>query len=50
MAEAYSLGAKEPAAQSHLGPFNRARSDYYGSAPSSGNELHRLDRVGRRFD
>jgi hypothetical protein len=34
MAEAYSLGAKEPAAQSHLGPFNRARSDHYGSARS----------------
>lgn len=34
MAEAYGFGAKEPAAQSHLGPFNRTRSDYYGSARS----------------
>jgi hypothetical protein len=34
MAEAYGLGAKEPAAQSHYGPFNRMRSDYYGMARS----------------
>jgi hypothetical protein len=34
MAEAYGLGAKEPAAQSRLGPFNRMRSDYYVSARS----------------
>ena len=34
MAEAYAVGAKEPAAQSRLGPFNRMRSDYYGIARS----------------
>jgi hypothetical protein len=34
MAEAYALGAKEPAAQPSLGPFNRMRSDYYVSARS----------------
>lgn len=34
MAEAYGLGAKEPAAQSHYGPFNKMRSDYYGIARS----------------
>jgi len=34
MAEAYGLGAKEPAAQSRFGTFNKARSDYYGIARS----------------
>jgi hypothetical protein len=34
MAEAYGLGAKQPAAQSHSGPFNKMRSDYYGIARS----------------
>ena len=34
MAEAYALGAKEPAAQSRLGPFIKMRSDYYGIARS----------------
>ena len=34
MAEAYGLGAKEPAAKSRYGPFNKMRSDYYGSARS----------------
>ncbi len=34
MAEAYGLGAKEPAAQSRLGPFKKMRSDYYGIARS----------------
>jgi len=34
MAEAYGLGAKEPAAQSHYGGFNKMRSDYYGMARS----------------
>ncbi len=34
MAEAYGLGAKEPAAQSRFGPFNRTRSDYYSVARS----------------
>lgn len=34
MAEAYGLGAKEPAAQSRIGPFNKMRSDYYGIARS----------------
>ena len=32
MAEAYAVGAREPAAQSHYGPFNRMRADYYGIA------------------
>jgi len=34
MAEAYYTGAKEPAAQSHSGPFYRTRSDYYSTARS----------------
>ncbi len=34
MAEAYALGAKEPAARSRLGPFIQMRSDYYGVARS----------------
>lgn len=34
MAEVYGLGAKEPAAQSRYGPFNKMRSDYYGIARS----------------
>lgn len=34
MAEAYGIGAKEPAAQSRRVPFNRMRSDYYGIARS----------------
>jgi hypothetical protein len=34
MAEAYAVGANEPAAQSQFGPFNRMRSDYYGTARS----------------
>jgi hypothetical protein len=34
MAEAYGLGAKEPAAQSHYGAFNKMRSDYYVMARS----------------
>lgn len=32
MAEAYGIGAKEPAAQSRFGSFNKMRSDYYGIA------------------
>jgi hypothetical protein len=34
MAEAYAIGAKEPAAQSRFGPFNKMRSDYFGTARS----------------
>ncbi len=34
MAEAYGLGAKEPAAQSRFGPFNKTRSEYYSVARS----------------
>jgi len=34
MAEAYAVGAKEPAARSQYGPFSRMRSDYYGIARS----------------
>jgi hypothetical protein len=34
MAEAYGLGAKEPAAQSRFGLFNKTRSDYYSIARS----------------
>jgi hypothetical protein len=34
MAEAYGIGAKEPPAQSRLGPFGKMRSDYYGIARS----------------
>jgi hypothetical protein len=34
MAEAYGLGAKEPAARSRFGPFNKTRSEYYGIARS----------------
>lgn len=34
MAEAYAVGAREPAAQSHYGPFNKMRADYYGIARS----------------
>jgi hypothetical protein len=34
MAEAYAVGANEPAARSQFGPFNRMRSDYYGIARS----------------
>ncbi len=34
MAEAYALGAKEPAAQSHSGAFSKMRADYYGIARS----------------
>lgn len=32
MAENYALGAREPAAQSHYGAFNKMRADYYGIA------------------
>ena len=32
MAEAYAAGAKEPAAQSRFGAFNKMRLDYYGIA------------------
>jgi Tfp pilus assembly protein PilF len=32
MAEAYALGAKQPIAQSHAGPFYKMRSDYYNTA------------------
>lgn len=32
MAESYALGAREPAAQSHYGSFNKMRADYYGIA------------------
>ena len=34
MAEAYYLGAKQPAAQSHTGPFYERRSDCYKNAQS----------------
>jgi len=34
MAEAYAIGAKQPAAQSHTGPFYNMRSDYYNAAHS----------------
>ena len=34
MAEAYGLGTKEPAAESHFGLFNKSRSDYYSIARS----------------
>ncbi len=34
MAEAYYIGAKQPAAQSHTGPFYKMRSDYYKTARS----------------
>jgi hypothetical protein len=34
MAEAYGMGAKEPAAQSRFGAFNKTRSDYYSIARS----------------
>jgi hypothetical protein len=34
MAEAYGVGAKQPAAQSRFGPFNKMRSDYYAAANS----------------
>jgi len=34
MAEAYGLGAKQPAAQSHFALFNKTRSDYYSIARS----------------
>ena len=34
MAEAYALGAKEPAAKARMGPFVKMRSDYYGIARS----------------
>jgi hypothetical protein len=34
MAESYYLGAKQPAAQSHTGPFYERRSDYYKNAQS----------------
>jgi hypothetical protein len=32
MAEAYAIGAKEPAAQARYGPFSKMRLDYYGIA------------------
>ena len=32
MAEAYYVGAKQPAAQAHTGPFYEKRSDYYKTA------------------
>jgi hypothetical protein len=32
MAEAYAIGAKQPSAQSHTGPFYKMRSDYYNAA------------------
>lgn len=32
MAEAYYIGAKQPVAQSHTGPFYERRSDYYKTA------------------
>ncbi len=32
MAEAYYIGAKQPVAQSHTGPFYEKRSDYYKTA------------------
>ncbi len=34
MAEAYSIGAKQPPAQSHTAPFYQARSDYFNTAHS----------------
>lgn len=34
MAEAYGLGAKEPAAKSRPGAFSKMRADYYGTARS----------------
>jgi len=34
MAEAYAAGARQPAAQSHPGPFYNMRSDYYNNAKS----------------
>jgi len=34
MAEAYAIGAKQPPAQSHTGPFYNMRSDYYNAAHS----------------
>jgi hypothetical protein len=34
MAEAYAIGAKQPAAQAHTGPFYNMRSDYYNAAHS----------------
>jgi len=35
MAEAYYIGARQPAAQSHTGPFYNMRSNYYNAAHSS---------------
>jgi len=34
MAEAYAIGARQPAAQAHTGPFYNMRSDYYNAAHS----------------
>ena len=34
MAEAYYIGAKQPAAQSHTGAYYKMRSDYYNTAHS----------------
>ena len=34
MAEAYYVGAKQPTAAAHTGPFYKQRSDYYGAANS----------------
>ena len=34
MAEAYYIGAKQPLAQAHTGPFYKQRSDYYSNANS----------------
>jgi hypothetical protein len=35
MAEAYYVGAKQPLAQAHNGPFYKQRSDYYSAANSN---------------